>query len=151
MNIFRSTSRHQENFDSRTLGLARRKKLALIASLMALSCLAFSPVLAGDYIHAKVPAAPIHLTSLSIVISPEGFHLGIGAPFYGRAYVRPHVYVQPAPHRHWNYSRYYGNHHHYAVPQRFNNRGHGWKNNGPRGNFRGNNGRGNGGHRGGYR
>jgi len=150
MNIFKSTSQHQENFDSRTQGLARGKKLALIASLMALSCLAFSPAWAGNYSYAKAQAAPIHLASLSIQIGPGGFHLGIGAPFYGRGYARPHVHVVPVPGPYWNQLRHRGYHQHYAAPQRFN-RGNGWKNNGPRGNFRGNNGRGNGGHRGGHR
>lgn len=150
MNIFPSTSRHQENLESKIHAVARRKKPALMVSLLVLSCLAFSPAWAGDYPNAKAPAAPIHLTSLSIIIGPGGFHLGIGAPFYGRGYVRPHVHVVPVPRPYWNQLRHHGHHQHYVAPQRFN-RGHGWKAPGPRGNFRGNNGRGNGGHRGGHR
>ena len=150
MNIFKSTSRHQENLDSKNHAVAKGRKLVFIAGLIALSCLAFSPAWAGDYPLAKAPAAPIHLTSLSIVIGPGGFHLGIGAPFYGRAYSRPHVYVQPAPHRHWKHSRHQGNRQHYASPQRHNG-GHGWKNDSPRGNSRGNGGGGNRGRRGGHR
>lgn len=150
MNFFTSTSRHQVNLESKIHAMARGKKLALITSLLTLSCLAFSPAWAGEYPLLKAPATPIHLTSLSIVIGPGGVHLGIGGPFYGRAYARPHVHVVPAPHRHWKHSRHHGNRHHYGAPQRFN-RGHGWKNDAPRGHFRGNNGRGNGGHRGGHR
>ena len=150
MNIFKSTSGYQRNLDSKIHPLGRGKKIVLTASLVALSCFTFSPAWAGDYTYAKTPATPIHLTSLSIVIGPGGFHLGIGAPFYGRAYARPHVHVVPAPRPYWNHSRHYGNHHHYAAPQQFN-RAHGWKNDGPRGHFRGNNSRGNGGSRGGHR
>lgn len=150
MNIFKSTSQNQENLDLKNHAVAKGRKLAFIASLIALSCLAFSPAWAGDYPLAKAPAAPIHLTSLSIVIGPGGFHLGIGGPFYGRGYARPHVYVVPVPGPYWNQSRHHGHHQHYVAPQRFN-RGHGWKDNGPRGHFRGNGGRGNSGHRGGHR
>jgi hypothetical protein len=150
MNIFKSTSQHQQNLDSRTHPLARGKKLVLATSLMALSCFAFSPAWAGDYGRAKTSSASIHLTSVSIQIGPGGFHLGIRAPYYGRAYARPHVYVVPAPRIYWEHSRHHGNRHYYASPQRFN-RGHGWKNHGSQGNFRGNGSRGNVGHRGGHR
>ena len=151
MNIFTPTSQNQENLDSKTPAVRRGKKLAVsVGLIMALSFIGFSAAWAGDYSHAKAPAAPIHLTSLSIQIGPGGFHFGIGSPFYGPAYVRPHVYVQPAPHRHWKHSRHQGNRQHYASPQR-HNRGHGWKNHNPRGNSRGNGGGGNRGHRGGHR
>lgn len=152
MNIFKSTSQHQRNLDSRTHSFARGKKLFLATGLMALSCLAFSPAWAGDYSRANSSSALIHLTSVSIQIGPGGFHLGLGVPYYGYGYGRQHLYVQPAPHRHWKHSRHHGNRHHYASPQR-HNRGHGWKKDRHRGNFRGMGGRGGGrgGHRGGRR
>jgi len=147
MSIFTSTSRHQENVDSKIRPFAKGKNLVLIISFAAVSCLAFSSAWAGEYASAKTPAVPIHLTSLSIQIGPGGFHLGIGAPFYGRAYGRPHSHV--APRHYWKHSRRsHRGHNHYSAPKRFN-RGHGWKNDGPRGNFRGKGGRGNRGHRGG--
>jgi len=151
MNIFTSISGYQRNPDSRIHPLGRRgKKIILTASLVALSCFAFSPAWASDYTYAKVQEAPIHLTSLSIVIGPGGFHLGIGVPSYGRAYQPPYVYVVPAPRPYWKQSKHLGHNYHHVAPQRFN-RGQGWKHDGPRGHFRGNNGRGNGGSRGGHR
>jgi len=144
MNILKSISGYQRNLDSRIHPLGRGKKIVLTASLVALSCFAFSPAWAGDYIYAKAPAAPIHLTSLSIIIGPWGFHLGIGAPSYGRAYPPSYVCAVPAPRPYWKQSRHLGHNYHHVAPQRFN-RGHGWKNAGQRGHFRGNNGRGNGG------
>ena len=148
MNIFKPTSQHQRNFDSRTHPLARGKKLVLATSLMALCCFAFSPAWAGVKTHAKSPAAPIHLTSLSIVIGPGGFHLGIRAPYYGRAYSHPHVYVRPFAKPYWKHQKRHGYRHHYGSSKRFGHR-HGWKNDRPRGNFRGKGSRGNGRHRGG--
>ncbi len=153
MNIFTPTSQNQENLDSRTHVVARGKKLAVSAGLiMALSFFGFSTAWAGDYIHAKAPAAPIHLTGLSINISPGGFHIGIGVPSYGRSY--GHSYRRFAPRPYWKHSRHHhGRQHHYAGPQR-HNRGHGWKNDRHRGHSRGMDGRGvggRGGHRGGRR
>ena len=150
MNIFKFTSGYQRNLDSRIHAVARRRKLAFIGSLVAISCLAFSPAWAGYDTYAKMPATPIHLTGLSIQIGPGGFHLGIGVPSNGRAHVRTHGHLRPAPRTYWNPSRYNGNRHHYASPKRFNQR-HGWKRNGPRGNFAGNGGRGTRGHGGGHR
>ena len=74
MNIFTSISGYQRNPDSRIHPLRRGKKIIPTASLVALSSFAFSPAWASDYTYAKVPEAPIHLTSLSIVIGPGGFH-----------------------------------------------------------------------------
>ena len=141
MNIFTSTSPPQSNLDFRVQRLERGKKWAFIASLIALSCLAFSSVWANEYTHAKIPVAAIHLTSLSIQIGPGGFHLGVGAPFYGRAY-------GPSPRHYWKHSRQHlRRHHHYDSPKRFN-RGHGWKNDRHRGHFGG---KSRGGNRGGHR
>ena len=149
MNIFKPTSQHQRNLDSRTHPLARGKKVVLSTSLMALLCFAFSPAWAGDYSRANSSAGSIHLTSVSIQIGPGGFHLGLGVPYYGHGYGRPHLHVRPFAKRHyWKHSRHHGNRHHYASPKRFN-RGHGLKNHGPRGNFRGKGGQGKGRHRGG--
>jgi len=148
MNILKSTSHHQRNLDSRIHPLARGKRLVLSTSLMALLCFVFSPAWAGDYDHAKALSSPIHLTGVSIQIGLGGFHLGIRAPYYGLAYSRPHVYVVSAPRPYWNQSRHLGYRHHYTSPKRFN-RGHGWKNEGSRGNFRVKGARGNGRHRGG--
>ena len=152
MNICTSTSQHKESLDTSTHRVGKGKKWVLATSLIALSFVANSPVWAGDYTHAKVPEAPIHLTSLSIQIGPGGFHFGIGVPSYGRAY--GHSYGRPGPRPYWKQSRHHHRrHHHYAEPKRFN-RGHGWKNDRHRGNFGGKSGRGGsgrGGHRGGRR
>jgi len=145
MNIFTFTPQHQGNLHSKLSKLqflAKGKKFFIIAGLVALFCLVFSPVLAGEYTHAKAPAVPISLTSLSIQIGPGGFHLGIGVPLYSRAYAGPYVHVMPAPRPYWNPSRHGGNRHHHAAQKR----GHGWENDGPRGNFSGDGGRGNGRH-----
>ena len=136
MKISTSISQHQDNRGPRSSSGVKGKKLALVGGLLGLSCLVFSPAWAGDTAHAKALEAPIHLTSLSIQIGPGGFHFGIGSPFYGPAYVRPHIHVVPAPRPYWKPSRRHGHHKHYAAPQRFN-RGYGWKNSGPRGQFRG--------------
>lgn len=149
MNIFKPTSQHQRNLDSRTHPLARGKKLVLSACLMALSSFAFSPAWAGEDSRSNSSLASIHLTGVSIQIGPGGFHLGIRAPYYGRAYSRPHLHVRPFAKRYWKHQKRHGYRHHYASPKRFNHGGHGWKNDGPRGNFRGKGGRGNGRHRGG--
>lgn len=90
MNIYEFISEYQQNLDSRIHPLRRVKKIVLIASLVALSCLVFSFAWAGDYTYANAPEAHIHLTGLSIVIGPRGFRLGIGEPSYGRAYL-PYV------------------------------------------------------------
>ena len=150
MNIFKSTSQHHGNLDSRTHPLARGKNLVLATCLIALSCFAFSPAWAGEYGRAETSLASIHLTGLSILIGPGRFHVGIWAPYYGRAYSRPHLHLRPAPRPYWKSLRYYGHRHHYGSHKRFN-RGHGWKNEGSRGNFRVKGSRGNGGHRGGRR
>ena len=152
MNIFKSTSQHQRNLDPRTHPLARRKKLVLATSLMALSCFAFSPAWAGDYSRANSSSALIHLTSVSIHIGPGGFHLGFGVPHYRHGYARPHLHVRPfaKPYGYWQHQKRHGYRHHYAPPKRFGHR-HGWKNDRHRGHFRGKGargGRGNGGHRG---
>ncbi len=124
-----------EKHASKTHPWANKMKIVLMAGFVALLGLSLSPAWAGDFSHEKTVSGPIHLTSLSIQIGPGGFHLGIGAPFYGRAYSRPHIHV--APRHYWNSSRYsHRGHKHYSSPKRFN-RGHGWKNDGPRGNFRG--------------
>ncbi len=150
MKISTSISQHQGNRGPRSSSGVKGKKLALVGGLLGLSCLIISPSWAGNNKHVKGMAAPIHLTGLSIHIGPGGFHFGIGSPFYGPAYVRPHVYVVPVPRPYWKQSRRHGHHHHYVPPQRFNRR-HGWKDNAPQGQFRGNQGRGNGGHRRGHR
>jgi len=150
MNILTSTSRHQENRGSRIYPVAKGRQVVLIVSLIALSCLAFSPAWAGNNNQSKVPAAPIHLTSLSIQIGPGGFHFGIGSPFYGPAYARPHIHVVPGSRYYWGHSRHQGHRGHYAAPQR-NYRNHGGKNDRHQGSFRGNGGGGNRGHRGGHR
>lgn len=148
MNIFKSTSQHQRNLDSRTHPLARRKKLVLATSLMALSCFAFSPAWAGDYSRANGSSALIHQTSVSIQIGPGGLHFGYGVPYYGHGYARPHLHVRPfaKPYGYWKHQKRHR--HHYAPLKRFK-RGHGWKKDRHRGNFRGKGGRGNGRHRGG--
>ncbi|MDH5427279.1 MAG: hypothetical protein OEZ57_01750 [Nitrospirota bacterium] len=150
MNILTSTSWHQENCGSRIYPVAKGRQVALIVSLVALSCLAFSPAWAENNNQSQVPVAPIHLTSLSIQIGPGGFHFGIGSPFYGPAYVRPHIHVVPGSRHYWGHSRHQGHRGHYAAPQR-NYRSHGGKNDGHLGSFGGNGGGGNRGHRGGHR
>ena len=155
MNIFKSTSQHRRNLDSRTHPLARGKKLVLATSLMALSCFAFSPAWAGDYSRSNSSLASIHLTGVSIQIGPGGFHLGIRAPYYGRAYghngrvySRPHLHVRPFAKPYWKHQKRHGYRHHYGLSKRFGHH-HGLKNDRPRGNFRAKGGRGNGRHRGG--
>ena len=148
MNIFKPTSQHQRNLDSRTHPLARGKKVVLSTSLMALLCFAFSPAWAGDYSRANSSAGSIHLTSVSIQIGPGGFHLGLGVPYYGHGYGRPHLHVRPFAKPYWKHQKRHGYRHHYGLSKRFGHR-HGWKNDRHRGNFRAKGGRGKGRHRGG--
>ena len=150
MNIFQSTSQLQQNLRFRIHSMTHGKKIIFATSLFAISCFAVSPAWAGDFDHAETTSTSTHLTSLSIQIGPGGFHIGIGVPHYSYAYGRSHLHVRPAPRHYWKHSRHYDRrHHHYASPQRSNNR-HGWKHDGPRRNFRGMGGRGHGGHRSGH-
>ena len=150
MNLLNTTSENQRHLASRILLLRRAKKFGLIISLTVFSCLTFSSVWASDRVDAKATSSGIHLTGLSIHISPGGLHIGIGVPSYGRVY--GHSHYRPAPRHFWKHSkRHHRRHHHYDSPKRFN-RGHGWKKDRHRGYFRGKGsrgGRGNGGHRGG--
>ena len=79
MNIYEFISGYQRILESRIHPLRRVKKIVLIASLVALSCLVFSFAWAGDYTYANAPEAHIHLTGLSIVIGPGDFVLGLGS------------------------------------------------------------------------
>ena len=149
MNSLKSTSQHKEEGSVCRHQGAGAKKLLLMTGFMAIMFFAFSPAWAGDYSRSKVSPASVHLTGLSIQIGPGGFHIGIGGASYGRGYGGRHFYRGHGPHRHWKHSRHqHRRHNHYASPKRFGHR-HGWKNDRPRGDFRGKSGRGNGGHRGG--
>ena len=140
------TSRIQRTVHSGTWWSENRKKLVLMLGVGMMSLLV-SPAWAGDFSSSKRTAVPVQLTSLSIQIGPGGFHFGIGGPFYGPVYGRPHLHI--APRHFWAPPRYsYGGHKHYSAPKRFRH-GDGWKKNSHRGKFRGKGTRGRGGHRGG--
>ncbi len=149
MNLFKSTSQHQINVDLSVHSLVQGKKWVLGAILIAFSCFAYSPVWAGDYAYTKVSVGSIHLTGLSINISPGGLYFGIGGPFYGPSY--GHSYGRFAPRPYWKHSRHHHRrHHHYGKSHRHNH-GHGWKNDRHRGKGGQGGRRGNGGRRGGRR
>ncbi len=158
MNLFKSTSPCQLNWYSKILTLSG-KKVVLSISLTVIFFLTFSSASASDGIYASTTSSTIHLSGLSINISPGGFHIGIGVPSYGRTY--GHSHYRSAPRHSWKHSRqHHRRHHHYDSPKRFNrgngwkddrhrNRAYGWKKDRHRGHFRGKSARGRGGYRGG--
>ncbi len=151
MNILNFTS-HQHETNCPSIHSSNTGKNVIFAGLVALSCLAFSPAWAGDVSH-KTSSAAIHLSGLSIHIGPGGFQLGLGVPYYsyGPIYGYSPRYGRLGPRHFWKPQRHHRHRRHFAPPRRFN-RGHGWKNDRPRGSFRGRmGGRGYGGPRGGRR
>ena len=153
MNIFKLNSLNRKHRDSTKYPFLERRNLILATSVLAISCLAFTPAWAGDDARATTSLANIHLTGLSIQIGPGGFQLGIGVPYYsyGPVYGYSPRYGRLGYRHFWKPPRHHGHRRHFAPPRRFN-RGHGWKNHRPRGNFRGAmGGRSGSGHRGGGR
>lgn len=154
MNIMKLTSQNGKKYHSTKYPFLEGKKMVLAASMLTLSFLAFSPAWAERVPHAKVSSGSIHFTGLSIHIGPGGFRLGLGVPYYSYGPVYgypPRYYGRPGPRHFRKPPRYYGHRRHFAPPRRFN-RGHRWKNDRGRGNFRGRiEGRGGRSHRGGGR
>ncbi len=144
MNIFKLNSLNQKHRDSTKYPFLNGKKMVLAAGILVVCCLAFSPAWAGEVSRTKTSSGAIQLTGLSIQIGPGGFQLGLGLPYYSYGPIygySPRYYGRLGPRHFRKPPRHYGHRRHYAPPRRFN-RGHGWKNDRPRGNFRGRMGRG---------